>query len=116
MAIYRRDDSPYWWYAFKLPGQPQVCASTKTTDRKLAQKIHDIERGKYLEGRGTKKPKKVLLAKLVEDYLQLNFEGTNKLKQHQFLLKAPLDFFKDDMPPKSPQKNWRSIGPNGKNK
>jgi len=93
MAIFKRGDSYYWWYSFKLPGQQRISASTKTTDKKLAQKIHDIERGKALEGRITKAPKKVLLKKLVSDYLKLNFSGSPNQKLYAFALKAILKEF-----------------------
>jgi integrase len=95
MALYKRPDSPYWWFSIKMPGQPRIFISTKTADKKLAQKIHDVERGQIIEGKISKKPKKILLSRLVSEYLRLNFENLYDLKNNQFTLKSVLSHFKD---------------------
>ena len=94
MSLYKRNQSPYWWYSFKLPGRPQICGSTKTMDRKLAQKIHDVERGKAIEGKFTRTPKKILLTKLVDEYLKLTFRANPNLKTYKLSLKSVLSHFK----------------------
>jgi len=38
MAIFKRGDSPYWWYRIQLDGR-MVTGSTNTPDKKLAQRI-----------------------------------------------------------------------------
>jgi len=39
MGIFRRQDSPYWWYRIQLDGRV-VTGSTNTADKKLANRIH----------------------------------------------------------------------------
>lgn len=74
MALYKRENSPFWWADIRVPGRPRIRVSTGTTDRQEAQAFHDKLRaetwsrpaprsGKYLsaavlawcrvDGRGT---------------------------------------------------------------
>ena len=45
MGLYRKDNSPYWWGTFKLPGMDKPhYFSTKQTKKALAQQVFDKER------------------------------------------------------------------------
>lgn len=48
MALYRREDSPFWWASISVPGHPRLRLSTDTTDRREAQAFHDRVRGQLL--------------------------------------------------------------------
>lgn len=48
MALYRRDDSPFWWASISVPGRPRLRLSTDTADRREAQAFHDRLRGQLL--------------------------------------------------------------------
>ena len=70
MGIYKRPDSPYYWYSFKLNWMDrQVCGSTETSDKKLALSVFHQKRTEYQEGRTFKKAPALLFFKMVDDYL-----------------------------------------------
>lgn len=71
-GIYRRLDSPYWWFSFKLPGKKRIFSSSQTTDRKLALQIYDEKRSQYQKvGYGFERPR-VRLSELIQDFLELH--------------------------------------------
>ena len=74
-GIYRRSDSPYWWFSFKLPGKGRIYESTGTTDKKLAGQIYIAKRSEYQKVRHGLKLAKYKLAQLIEDYLERKQEG-----------------------------------------
>lgn len=48
MGIFRRKDSPYWWYKVQLGGK-RWTGSTNTSDRRLAQRIHLEKHHQFVE-------------------------------------------------------------------
>jgi len=43
MSLYKRKDSSFYWISFRINGR-KLCASTKTSNRKLAERIHAQKR------------------------------------------------------------------------
>ena len=73
MGIYHREDSPYFWFSFKLDGRGRVSGATGTTDRKLAQQIYHAKRSQYQKvGYGFERPQ-TKLAQLFDDYINRVF-------------------------------------------
>ena len=71
MGIYRRKDSPYFWYSFLIEGRGRISGSTETADRKLAQQIYVAKRSQYQKvGYGFEKPQ-TKLGRIFEDYINL---------------------------------------------
>lgn len=82
MGIYKRlDKSPYWLYTFKLPGQKQICGSTKipvyltefdnresAANRKAAEAEYERLKEERKTGIKLNIPKKILLNDLFERY------------------------------------------------
>ncbi len=48
MGLFKRNDSPYWWYYIELDGR-KVTGSTRTPDKRLAEKIHLEKRHQLVE-------------------------------------------------------------------
>lgn len=71
MSIFKKTQSPYWWYSFRLPGRPRIWRSTKTPDRKLALAIYHKARAEYLEGKIFKKPTQITVKELL-DWMNTN--------------------------------------------
>ena len=70
MGIYKRPDSPFYWYSFKLNWMNrQVCGSTETIDKKLAQAIFHQKRTEYQEGRVYKRGPILQFFDMVSEYL-----------------------------------------------
>lgn len=71
MGIYRRKDSPYYWYSFRIEGRGRIIGSTETADRKLAGQIYVAKRSQYQKvGYGFERPT-TKLSQLFEDYITL---------------------------------------------
>lgn len=51
MKLFKKPDSKFWWYDFKLPGVPRQRASTKETNQKRAEGIASVKYAQALEGR-----------------------------------------------------------------
>jgi len=86
---YKRGASRYWWYSFKLPGRGQVCASTKTTDRKLAEAMYYKARTEFLERKTFKKPLGISVKALLEWMNQNHWHRDD----YKVKLKALIDHF-----------------------
>ena len=71
MGLFKRKDSPYWWYSVKLEGQKRIYESTQTHDRRLAQQIYIAKRSQYQKFQYGFELKKVKLGELITDYLEL---------------------------------------------
>jgi len=50
MGLFKRNDSPYWWYYIELDGR-KVTGSTSTPDKRLAEKIYLEKRHQLVEGK-----------------------------------------------------------------
>lgn len=92
-TLFKRPGSPYWWYGFKLPGQPRVRVTTKSADEKYAHKAAQIARGQALEGKIVKKSRKVLFSVLLKEYLELRWPDPSKRKQQDAQTKPLLEYF-----------------------
>jgi len=49
-GLFKRGDSPFWWYKFTINGKP-YSASTQTENKKLAKMIMDKKRTEVIEGK-----------------------------------------------------------------
>jgi len=93
MAIYKRASSPYWWYSFKFPRRPQVCASTKTTDKKSAEAVYHKIRAEFFERKNFKKPKKMTVTQLSDWCFDHYWKQAVSNKKHDYRMKAVVDYF-----------------------
>jgi len=50
MGLFKRKDSPYWWYYVELDGR-KITGSTGTSDKRLAERIHLEKRHQTVEAR-----------------------------------------------------------------
>lgn len=50
MEVYKRKRSPFYWYDFKLPGQPRQRGSTHETNETRAKKVAALKLAEALEG------------------------------------------------------------------
>ncbi len=71
MGLYMRGKSPFWWMTFRVNGK-KVYESTKTTNKKLAEKIYakrvtEITEGKWFDNQ---QAKSIRFEDMVEKYLQ----------------------------------------------
>lgn len=73
MGLYKRKNSPYWWYSFKLQGHPRVHGTTEVplSEKKRAKAVFDKERNDYIDGKKLKKPSNITIKELLDDYLRL---------------------------------------------
>jgi len=71
MGIYKRENSPYWWYSLKLDGKSRVWFTTGTADKKLAQQIYIAKRGEFQKVQYGFQSQRVKLYDLIQDYLEL---------------------------------------------
>lgn len=60
MGLYRRKDSSVWWMSFSFQGK-QYQKSTGTEDKKIAQRIYDVIKGKTASGKWI--PEEMLIEK-----------------------------------------------------
>lgn len=93
MALYKRPNSPYWWYSFKLPGRPQICGTTKTADRKLANAIYLKIRTEALERKTLKKPSRMTVDELLNWCLEYHWSHSAWAHAFQHRLKPIREFF-----------------------
>jgi len=93
MAIYKRAASPYWWYSFKFPGRPQICASTKTTDKKSAEAVYHKVRAEIFERKNFKKPKKMSVTQLLDWCFDHYWRQAVSRKKYEYRMKAVVDYF-----------------------
>ncbi len=81
MGLYRRNGSPHWQMCFFVNGN-KVRMSTKTKNKKSAQKIFDRTKGQVAEGTFKLKPDcRMTFEKLVEEFIEKHskVEKTNPL-------------------------------------
>lgn len=69
MGLYKRPNSPYWWYKFKLEGLPTIYGSTETNNKKLAKDIYDQRRVEVLKGKNFPNTVKTRLKDMIDLYL-----------------------------------------------
>lgn len=89
MGIYRKPNSPYWHYSFKLPGRPQQRGSTGYEDRKLAEACYHKKRTEAKENVDFKKPSSLTVSDLLK-WANDNHWGYPKL---EWQVRAILDCF-----------------------
>lgn len=70
MGVYKRADSPYLWYTFKIEGQEKVNKSTRTSDGKLAEGIYHKKYAEALKVGHEFKRERVTLASVLDYYLE----------------------------------------------
>ncbi|MBI5846516.1 MAG: site-specific integrase [Nitrospirae bacterium] len=73
MGLYKRKGSQFYWVSFKLPSGRKILESTKTTNKKLAERIHakrlmDIQEGRWFETNYKKKPLKEMIERYRTEY------------------------------------------------
>jgi len=71
MGLYRREKT--WWMSFIIPGRGQIRQSTKTENRKLAERIYgkmlnDVEEGNWFENQARRKTLKEMIERYREEY------------------------------------------------
>lgn len=81
MGLFKRSDSPYWWYSFKIENKKRVFRSTDTLDRKLAQKIYLEMRSQSQKFHYGFEQQKIKLGALINDYLVLYSKHSKKTYQ-----------------------------------
>lgn len=98
MALYRRKNSPFWWYSFKLAGHKRVAGSTETGDKKLALQIYHAQRSEAQKIQYEFERPRVSLGDLIRDYLEL-YSKHSKLTYEDDIgkFKKIKDFFGDVM-------------------
>jgi integrase len=96
MGLYKRANSPYWWYSFKLDSHPQVFASTETSDRKLAEKIYHAKRSEAQKVLYGFVHEKVKLKDLFNDYLTMRSDPSTPQHYNNVLwTNTMMEFFGD---------------------
>lgn len=94
MGLFRRPNSPFWWYKFKLEGTPVIYrGSTETSSKKLAQKVYDKKRQEVVDGKNFPHKVKTRLKDMIDSYM--NDYGINKASYNHDVSRAKrfLDFF-----------------------
>ncbi len=72
MGLYRRPDSPYWWYQRKVRHLPPFKArSTGTADKKQAEIISKIWEADYLKGNVNQTTVKIPWKSFINNYIRL---------------------------------------------
>ena len=69
MGLYKRDDSPLWWYSFLHKGK-RVQASTGVTDHKVANQIYLINRNKVILRKERDEHPPLKIGELLETFLK----------------------------------------------
>ncbi|MFH1619676.1 MAG: site-specific integrase [bacterium] len=95
MAIFRRKDSPYWWYRIETEGRI-ITGSTGTGDKKLADKIYFQKRHQVIEGNHFpgQRGKYTRFAEMCGCYLEKHAR-VNKRSDDSGLVKKLLGYFGD---------------------
>jgi integrase len=75
MGLYKRKGSQFYWMTFRLPSGRKVLESTKTTNRKLAERIYakhltSIQEGQWFETNYKKKPLKEMIERYRTEYTE----------------------------------------------
>ena len=98
MRPFKRKGSPHYWIKFQLNGV-RVYESTKTTNKKLAEKILLDKRTEILTGRVLEKPeainKSIGFKELVERYLGFIEGRLKSFKELKYIAKILIAYFKD---------------------
>jgi hypothetical protein len=74
MGLYRRKDSQFYWMTFKINGKKvKVNESTKTKNKKLAEKIHakrltKIEEGRWFPNEAKRRTFEELMGRYMKEY------------------------------------------------
>jgi len=71
MGLYRREQT--WWMSFIVPGRGQVRQSTRTENKKLAERIYgkmliEIAEGKWFENQARRKTLKEMIERYKDEY------------------------------------------------
>jgi integrase len=77
MALYRRKNSPYWWYSFAIDGR-HVQGNTHVTDRRLAVEVYHKIRNDYVSGKFLNQPAKILVSDYLTHYLVTYSQGKKR--------------------------------------
>lgn len=96
MGLYKRTNSPFWWYTFKHDGK-RVQESTGVGDKKQAKDIYHKRRSDYAAGKTLGRQTKLSLKKLLDTYLN-DYSKVNKLshKYDAIAIKTLLGYFGKD--------------------
>lgn len=75
MGVYKRKDSPFWWFSFRHDGK-RIADSTGMTDYKLANQVYVMKRNKHIirKEKGEIAPIKLrdLIQHFLDDYSKAN--------------------------------------------
>src|SRR3990167_11072605 len=95
MALYKRKDSPYWWFSYKVDGI-RVFQSSDTTDKDLAEKIYHVKRAQLIEGKNFPIRTKMKLSLMIDSYLNDYSKSSKKSYVNDITIsKTILSYFKD---------------------
>ncbi len=75
MGLYKRKDSLFYWMSFRQPSGRKVLESTKTTNKKLAERIYakrlvEIQEGHWFETNFKEKPLKEMIERYRTEYTE----------------------------------------------
>lgn len=93
MALFRRPGSPFFWFKFVIDGRV-IRESTKTADRKLAKRIYEDERARYIRREKLGEIEDLRLKDLLDAYLR-DYSAVNK-RSHKSdceMSRVLLDFY-----------------------
>jgi integrase len=97
MGLFKRGDSPYWWYRVQFEGKVWT-GSTDTPDKKLAERIHLEKRRQIVECRNfpSQSGKYILLGEMCGHYMEKHAKVNKRSWKHdQEHTKRFLAFFGD---------------------
>lgn len=93
MSVFKRGDSPFWWYKFSVDGKPYT-GSSGTPDKKAAEKRETLKRAEVIQQKTTGTLPKILYVDLVKKYSDTTFTDPFLHKAYQYTLAPGLATFK----------------------
>lgn len=99
MGIFRRKDSPYWWYKIQLSGRV-FTGSTNTADKRLALKIYLEKHHQFVEEHHlpSQRGKRVTFLRMCEEYLEKHAKVNKRSWRDDELIIGKLKKYFGDVP------------------
>lgn len=99
MGLFRRNDSPYWWYWVQLDGKV-FTGTTNTADRKLAQKIYLEKHHQFVEEHHLpgQRGKRMTFCKMCDLYLERHAKVNKRSWRDDEIIIGKLRAYFGDVP------------------